>query len=300
MHRIDTSTALKDKFGSGKNGYTDGDPSTGRQATDLDADMFDELQEEICAPIEEAGITLQKGVRNQLLTALKKLFIAEDDSRVSGALQKAKNLSDVADASTTLANIGGVPTTRKINSKALSDDITLSAGDVGAVQQGGGTGMLTNKVYLGWTGSKLKVQVDTTDEGEIYTTYNCPFPVGFVMLLGNLADPNAYFPGTTWVNQSGSFGGRVLAIGTAPGTVGGANSITLSAANLPGHSHQGGVSAPGAAYAQFKTGTDNTGTYTLNYTNGTFTDNTNGVSVTNAPFSVQNEFVHFCCWLRTA
>ncbi len=29
MHRIDTSTAQKDKFGQGKNGFTNGDPTTG-------------------------------------------------------------------------------------------------------------------------------------------------------------------------------------------------------------------------------------------------------------------------------
>ncbi|EKQ2696034.1 phage tail protein, partial [Salmonella enterica] len=31
MHRIDTPTAQKDKFGHGKNGFTNGDPATGRR-----------------------------------------------------------------------------------------------------------------------------------------------------------------------------------------------------------------------------------------------------------------------------
>jgi len=35
-------------------------------------------------------------------------------------------------AAPTLASLGGVPTTRKVNNKALSADITLSASDVGA------------------------------------------------------------------------------------------------------------------------------------------------------------------------
>ncbi|SJJ41044.1 tail fiber protein [Shigella sonnei] len=30
MHRIDTLTAVKDKFGPGKNGFTDGNLRTGR------------------------------------------------------------------------------------------------------------------------------------------------------------------------------------------------------------------------------------------------------------------------------
>ena len=33
----------------------------------------------------------------------------------------------------TASDVGAVPTTRKVNSKALSADITLSASDVGAV-----------------------------------------------------------------------------------------------------------------------------------------------------------------------
>ncbi len=44
MHRIDTPTAQKDKFGQGKNGFTNGDPATGRRATDLNSDMWDAVR----------------------------------------------------------------------------------------------------------------------------------------------------------------------------------------------------------------------------------------------------------------
>lgn len=37
MHRIDTATASRDKFGAGKNGFTNGNPQTGVPATDLNA-----------------------------------------------------------------------------------------------------------------------------------------------------------------------------------------------------------------------------------------------------------------------
>ena len=37
------------------------------------------------------------------------------------------------------------------------------------VQQGGGTGQLGNKVYIGWDGSKLKAQVDAVDLGRLLT-----------------------------------------------------------------------------------------------------------------------------------
>ena len=38
------------------------------------------------------------------------------------------------------------------------------------VQQGGGTGQLTNKTYIGWNGSQLKAQVDSTDMGSFVMT----------------------------------------------------------------------------------------------------------------------------------
>lgn len=49
-----------------------------------------------------------------------------------------------------------------------------NVGNFAAVQQGGGAGMATNKIYIGWTGSKVKVQVDSSDMGEFYTTANPP------------------------------------------------------------------------------------------------------------------------------
>ena len=73
MHRIDTPTAQKDKFGAGKNGFTRGNPQTGTPATDLDDDYFDTLQEELAGVIEAAGIALDKTKRNQLLEALFRL-----------------------------------------------------------------------------------------------------------------------------------------------------------------------------------------------------------------------------------
>jgi len=74
MHRIDTSTAQVDKFGSGKNGFTGGNPQTGELPTALDADFFDSIQEEISGVVEGAGIALDKSKNNQLLIALKALF----------------------------------------------------------------------------------------------------------------------------------------------------------------------------------------------------------------------------------
>ena len=76
MHRIDTKTAQKDKFGAGKNGFTRGNPQTGTPATDLDDDYFDMLQEELCSVVEASGASLEKGRHDQLLTALHALLLS--------------------------------------------------------------------------------------------------------------------------------------------------------------------------------------------------------------------------------
>ena len=76
MHRIDTKTAQKDKFGAGKNGFTRGNPQTGTPATDLDDDYFDMLQEELCSVVEASGASLEKGQHDQLLTALRALLLS--------------------------------------------------------------------------------------------------------------------------------------------------------------------------------------------------------------------------------
>ncbi|MEZ2900399.1 hypothetical protein ACBQ41_20345 [Escherichia coli] len=76
MHRIDTKTAQKDKFGAGKNGFTRGNHQTGTPATDLDDDYFDMLQEELCSVVEASGASLEKGRHDQLLTALRALLLS--------------------------------------------------------------------------------------------------------------------------------------------------------------------------------------------------------------------------------
>ncbi|HGC1683262.1 TPA: hypothetical protein ACIX4Q_002239 [Escherichia coli] len=95
MHRIDTKTAQKDKFGAGKNGFTRGNPQTGTPATDLDDDYFDMLQEELCSVVEASGASLEKGRHDQLLTALRALLLSrknpfgdiKSDGTVKAALE---------------------------------------------------------------------------------------------------------------------------------------------------------------------------------------------------------------------
>ena len=93
MHRIDTPTAQKDKFGAGKNGFTAGNPQTGTPATDLDNDYFDMLQEELAGVVEATGVDLDKSKHNQLLTAMKVLLLSRAhpfaDIKADGAVAEA-------------------------------------------------------------------------------------------------------------------------------------------------------------------------------------------------------------------
>ncbi|CAD5722630.1 TPA: gp53-like domain-containing protein [Escherichia coli] len=117
MHRIDTKTAQKDKFGAGKNGFTRGNPQTGTPATDLDDDYFDMLQEELCSVVEASGASLEKGRHDQLLTALRALLLSrknpfgdiKSDGTVKTALENL-GLGDLPDFGTAASKDVGVGT----------------------------------------------------------------------------------------------------------------------------------------------------------------------------------------------
>ncbi|HBC9433841.1 TPA: carbohydrate kinase [Escherichia coli] len=103
MHRIDTKTAQKDKFGAGKNGFTRGNPQTGTPATDLDDDYFDMLQEELCSVVEASGASLEKARHDQLLTALRALLLSRKnpfgDIKSDGTVETALENLGLGDAS---------------------------------------------------------------------------------------------------------------------------------------------------------------------------------------------------------
>jgi hypothetical protein len=127
MHRIDTPTAQIDKFGQGKNGFTNGDPSTGRRATDLNSDMWDAVQEEIANAIESTGMVLDKSKHNQLYLAIQKAITDP------GFLKKANNLSDLANVAEARGNLQ--------LGTAATKDVGTAAGNVmpvGAFGLGGG------------------------------------------------------------------------------------------------------------------------------------------------------------------
>ena len=123
MHRIDTLTAVKDKFGPGKNGFTDGNLRTGRRASWLNSAMWDAIQEEICGVIEKAGIELNKEEHDQLYKAILLL--------VGGAINEEallikNNLSDVEDKDEAVENLGLKPTVDKAKNAVQRDGDTMT------------------------------------------------------------------------------------------------------------------------------------------------------------------------------
>ncbi|EJZ2377899.1 TPA: phage tail protein [Shigella sonnei] len=123
MHRIDTLTAVKDKFGPGKNGFTDGNLRTGRLATWLNSAMWNAIQEEICGVIEKAGIELNKEEHDQLYKAILLL--------VGGAINEEallikNNLSDVEDRDEAVENLGLKTTVDKAKNAVQRDGDTMT------------------------------------------------------------------------------------------------------------------------------------------------------------------------------
>lgn len=137
--------------------------------------------------------------------------------------------------------------------------------------------------------------------GTFVTDNWCPFPVGYVMLMGNVSDPNALYPGTKWQDLNGTgYDGRVISLGYDVMGIGGSNQVTIGAHNLPDHSHRGGMRGPGAEYGSTISGTDNDGRHTLNITTGTYTNGNGNEFVRNEPINVTNAYVHVRGWMRVA
>jgi len=122
--------------------FAHGDGST--PFTVVTADWCNAVQDEIVNVIQAASITLDKTQQNQLLAALNRMF--------------AKS-----------ADMGGYVTVPDLANYAKKSDLAGYQPALGftPVQQGGGSGQGANKVYIGWSSSGLKVQVDATDLGPL-------------------------------------------------------------------------------------------------------------------------------------
>lgn len=102
MKRIDTPSRELDKHGPSRDGFTDGDPSSGIPPTNLTDSWFDHVQEEIAGVIESAGLTLDEADLGQLDRAIfqaartfadgKKTFSADVDLNGTTTLRGDVNM----------------------------------------------------------------------------------------------------------------------------------------------------------------------------------------------------------------
>ncbi|WP_242461053.1 hypothetical protein [Escherichia fergusonii] len=210
MHRIDTKTAQKDKFGAGKNGFTRGNPQTGTPATDLDDDYFDMLQEELCSVVEASGASLEKGRHDQLLTALRALLLSRKnpfgDIKSDGTVKTAlENLGigetgkyDILPASrggTGASTIAGA-----LINFGLSDLVTA-----GLVQVESGTDFITAKIPFLSGGKKrflmihaIKATMPANNNGyNLTVTFPTAYDNAPIPILGSTVGLTSTTGGTT-------------------------------------------------------------------------------------------------------
>ncbi|AXK39611.1 pyocin knob domain-containing protein [Crenobacter cavernae] len=112
MRRISTPTAVADMFGPGKPGFRDGDPLAGILATRLNADFFNQIQEELAGLVEATGVALDSNNRAQVRTAILALIAAN-----AAAIEHAHAWVQLTGKPTTLSGFGITDAIR--NTKAV-------------------------------------------------------------------------------------------------------------------------------------------------------------------------------------
>lgn len=160
MHRIDTSTAQKDKFGAGKNGFTEGNPQTGTPATALNSAFFDTIQEEIAGVVEATGTALNTDNNAQLLAAIRSLISETSVPAIDDLyITKGKTDPNVKWLGTTWEYLGEGLTLRTAKAD-LSDIGTTIGADIVTIA----TGNLPSHTHTigGSTGSSTATTLTTS------------------------------------------------------------------------------------------------------------------------------------------
>lgn len=143
MHRIDSTTAVEDLNGPGKNGFTEGDPGIPLSPTKVTAKILNALQEELCNIVEAAGLTLDDEDNTQVLQAIMSLLIGRN--RCDGFIV-ANNSGDIAHDIDVGVGFASDTTNAYIISSAASMTKRIDAVWAAGTNQGGfpsGGGLLT-------------------------------------------------------------------------------------------------------------------------------------------------------------
>lgn len=127
----------------------------------------------------------QEGTTARILAAGEKFDLRITAGALVAIRDKIMQTADLADASVTTAKLANLSVTAAKMALGSIFGIHLTPNAVDAtqlapaaavgnlgftpVQQGGGAGQGANKIYLGWSTTKLRAQVDATDQGYILT-----------------------------------------------------------------------------------------------------------------------------------
>lgn len=101
MKRIDSANVALDLFGPGKHGFQGGNPAANLPATFLTPDWANHIQEELANVIENFGVALASGSRDQLLQVLLANFVT--------VASNAGEVGKISYVPATAANVGHAP-----------------------------------------------------------------------------------------------------------------------------------------------------------------------------------------------
>lgn len=165
----------------------------------------------------------------ELDTTLTQEGSAADAKAVGEALAGKANSSEVTSA---LAD--KVPTTRKINNKALTSDISLTASDVGAPTRKEALGTATLEMNNGY----LNFYTAPVQSGSASNQFIPIHPVGSIYMSLDSRSPASIFGGT-WERIMNRFLFAAHdATGYPGGATGGEATHTLTTEEMPSHRHE--------------------------------------------------------------
>lgn len=187
------------------------------------------------------------GMKNVLKEFLNRI-IKDDSTTTKNTWSASKTNSELkTKMNSSVTHLSGdVPTSRKINNKELSSDITLSASDIGAVP----TSRTVNNKAL-----SSNISLSASDVGAITKSdlLDFVYPVGSIYMSVNNVSPQTFLGGT-WIRINGRFllgaGANTANTDNTYGSLaanqinrsvneqGGEVTHKLTIAEMPSHSHK--------------------------------------------------------------
>ncbi|MFM0495583.1 hypothetical protein [Paraburkholderia caledonica] len=269
MRRISTATRVIDKFGAGKDGFTNGDAVSGLPSTDLEDVWFDHVQEEIANVIEASGQTLNPADRTQLKKAVAgRLLRTSVYAIVSGQQQVSVNgAAFTTTGATVFTPLSGTNTIIGEAQGGGGGGGGASGAGATTVSMGapGGSGSYGKAIWaIGVFGASQSITVGAGGVGAVSAGANgATSSIGTLLTspggIGGGISNNVTPPS---VNGNGSFSSAVTGTGILYSCRGIANQVTMGLSTSSGIGGNGGSS-------QFGTGANGPGI------------NTNGASAVN-------------------